>query len=621
MPGNPNKYSMIFGYFTLFVALLIEVVGAYYSITGLAAIFSGAVMPILIMGGSLELGKVTAAVWLKNNWERASAQFKLYLLPAVVMLMLITSMGIFGFLSKAHNDQTLVSGDVAGKIAIYDEKIKIQRDNIDSARRALQQMDNAVDQTMSRSSDEKGADKATAIRRSQARERGNLQGEISRAQAEIVRLNDQRAPIAAEVRKVEAEVGPIKYIAKLIYNDNPDADILEKAVVWVIMIIVAVFDPLALVLILAAQQSIRWARGEESQPKTETESVESWFEHAKKRARFWDQQQKPEEDVIDESQYDVSTLEDVEPVFDRETDIPDYEPDDGPLTDEQVEQIRETAKDNLPTGELVAKESLFDNTVEDKEPLSKDPSSPGWMFTAVPADVPAPSEVDTLAHIIVPEIDRNEDPLHHMAKVMWHAANPEDDHRRHYAQHQDGEIDRLPWHTDEHINSLAISDGEKKQLIARFANAPPPQRPSPEPLLQTPSAPPGGDGNLWVPQDGTWVNAGPIDQFDFGDLGLEADNVPTQAGEVKGFGTQFPSASNKGDMFLRVDQLPSMLYKFNGTRWIEVDKALTDSHAYDAAYIDHLIEKISTGEYDPDLLSAAEQESIERRLSNTVRGV
>ena len=261
---------MIFGYFTLFVALLIEVVGAYYSITGLAAIFSGAVIPILIMGGVLEVGKVTAAVWLKNNWHRAGVQFKAYLLPAVILLMFITSMGIFGFLSKAHNDQNLVSGDVLGKIAIYDEKIKIQRDNIESARRALQQMDAAVDQTMSRSTSETGADKATAIRRSQARERTNLQNEIARAQTEIVKLNDQRAPIAAEVRKVEAEVGPIKYIAKLIYGDNPDANLLESAVVWVIIMIVAVFDPLALVLILAAQQSIRWARGEDAEEPKNT---------------------------------------------------------------------------------------------------------------------------------------------------------------------------------------------------------------------------------------------------------------------------------------------------------------------------------------------------------------
>ena len=96
---------MLFGYFTLIVALVIETVGAYYSITGLAAIFSGAVIPILIMGASLEVGKVTAAVWLKLNWERASVAYKLYLVPAVAFLMLLTSMGIFGFLSKAHSDQ------------------------------------------------------------------------------------------------------------------------------------------------------------------------------------------------------------------------------------------------------------------------------------------------------------------------------------------------------------------------------------------------------------------------------------------------------------------------------------------------------------------------------------
>jgi hypothetical protein len=165
-----------------------------------------------------------------------------------------------------------------GKIAIYDEKIKIQRDNIDSARRALQQMDAAVDQTMSRSTSETGADKATAIRRSQARERTNLQNEIARAQTEIVKLNDQRAPIAAEVRKVEAEVGPIKYIAKLIYGDNPDANLLEHAVVWVIIMIVAVFDPLALVLILAAQQSIRWAKGEDlEEPVATTDAKTTVF--------------------------------------------------------------------------------------------------------------------------------------------------------------------------------------------------------------------------------------------------------------------------------------------------------------------------------------------------------
>ena len=128
---------MIFGYFTLFVALIISAVAAYYSIVGLTAIFSAAVIPIVIMGASLEVGKVTAAVWLKLNWHRANLTYKLYLVPALIFLMLLTSMGIFGFLSKAHSDQSLVSGDVQAKISVYDEKIRTAKDNIDANRLSL----------------------------------------------------------------------------------------------------------------------------------------------------------------------------------------------------------------------------------------------------------------------------------------------------------------------------------------------------------------------------------------------------------------------------------------------------------------------------------------------------
>jgi hypothetical protein len=113
---------------------------------------------------------------------------------------------------------------------------------------------------MGRSSDEKGADKAVAIRRAQQKERGRLLADIATAQKKITVLNEERAPIAAEVRKVEAEVGPIKYIANFIYGDNPDANILEKAVTWVIIIIVVVFDPLAVILLLASQYSFQWFR-------------------------------------------------------------------------------------------------------------------------------------------------------------------------------------------------------------------------------------------------------------------------------------------------------------------------------------------------------------------------
>ena len=244
---------MLLAYLLLGTALTISAVAIYYSVAGLAAIFAAAFWPIVIMGTTLEVAKLVAASWLKMYWEKIPRLLKWYLTVAVVMLMLITSMGIFGFLSKAHLDQAIPTGDVADRVALIDEKIRTERENIDASRRALKQMDEAVDQTMSRSDSEKGAERAVQIRRNQQTERARLQKDIATAQSNISRLNEERAPIAKDLRKVEAEVGPIKYIAKLVYGDNPDANILEKAVTWVIMMIIFVFDPLAVLMLLASQ--------------------------------------------------------------------------------------------------------------------------------------------------------------------------------------------------------------------------------------------------------------------------------------------------------------------------------------------------------------------------------
>ena len=249
----------------LFSGLTVSAVAIYYSVAGLVAIFSAAVIPIIVMGVALEISKLAGTVWLKQNWTRAPYFIRAYLLAAITILMLITSMGIFGFLSKAHSDQSLVSGDVQSRIAIYDEKIRTAKDNIDANRKALKQMDEAVDQVMGRSSDEKGADKAVKLRRAQQKERVRLQSEITAEQKTVAALSEERAPIAAEVRKVEAEVGPIKYIASFIYGSNPDANVLEKAVTWVIIIIVVVFDPLAVILLLASQYSFQWFRKQEEE--------------------------------------------------------------------------------------------------------------------------------------------------------------------------------------------------------------------------------------------------------------------------------------------------------------------------------------------------------------------
>jgi hypothetical protein len=257
---------MILAWLLLLTGLIISAVAIYYSVVGLTAIFSAAVIPIIIMGSALEVGKLVCASWLKANWERAPRFIKYYMITAVIVLMIITSMGIFGFLSKAHSDQNLVSGDVQSKIAIYDEKIKTSKDNIEANRKALKQMDEAVDQSMARSTDEKGANRAVSIRQSQQRERTRLQSEITVEQKNIAKINEEAAPIRAEVRKVEAEVGPIKYIAKFIYGDaGADENMLEKAVTWIIVLIVVVFDPLAVIMLLAAQMTFGWRR-EETEP-------------------------------------------------------------------------------------------------------------------------------------------------------------------------------------------------------------------------------------------------------------------------------------------------------------------------------------------------------------------
>jgi hypothetical protein len=159
------------------------------------------------------------------------------------------------------------------KISVYDEKIKTSKDNIEANRKALRQMDEAVDQVMGRSNDEKGADKAVSLRRNQQKERARLQSEIAAEQKAIASLNEQRAPIAAEVRKVEAEVGPIKYIAAFVYGDTNET-ILEKAVTWVIIIIVSVFDPLAVILLLASQYSFQWFRKQEEDETEEKKATE-----------------------------------------------------------------------------------------------------------------------------------------------------------------------------------------------------------------------------------------------------------------------------------------------------------------------------------------------------------
>jgi hypothetical protein len=420
--------------------LSISAVAVWYSVAGLVAIFAAAAIPIMIMGIVLELSKLVATIWLKMNWSIAPRLIRTYLIVAITILMLITSMGIFGFLSKAHLDQAVPTGDVVDQVSLLDEKIKTQRENIDAARKALKQMDESVDQVMARSADEKGADKAANLRRSQQRERNQLQNDIAKAQNSIAKLNEERAPIAKDLRKIEAEVGPIKYIAALLYGDDPDQNILEKAVRWVIIIIVIVFDPLAVILLLASQYSFQWFRKQEDEVIVTKDTVKEEDDTLDNPTSVWPQ---------------ASALWPFPSMWNREE--PKYEPDDGPLTDEQIQQIQEEANKDLPTGETITQEQLFEN-IDDKNALE------GWNQMIAEAEKAVEEEKELEDHEILEAAAETEK----QAMAAWKHDNPDSSLKFQRRLLEKGAIDKLPW--EDYLKAQPdFSDDEAAEEAAKWA--------------------------------------------------------------------------------------------------------------------------------------------------------
>lgn len=232
-------------------ALALSATAAYYSIAGLAAIFSAASTSIVLMGSILEVAKLVTISWLYRNWKTVPILLKTYFMVAVLILMLITSMGVFGYLSKAHLEQTTSTSASSVQIEILEERIESIRQNVDLNKRALAQMDESVNQIIARSSSEDSALRASNLRRSQQRERNRIVAEIQTQQGEISKLSQELSPLKVEVKKLEAEVGPIKYIASLIYGNELNQTLIENAVKYFILLIIVVFDPLAVLLFIA----------------------------------------------------------------------------------------------------------------------------------------------------------------------------------------------------------------------------------------------------------------------------------------------------------------------------------------------------------------------------------
>ena len=710
----------------LFVALCLSGIAAYYSIIGLTAIFAAAVVPIIVMGGVLEVAKLACTVWLHQHWNRVRWVMKAYLVPAVAVLMFITSMGIFGFLSKSHIEQSAMGTEQVEQVKVIDDKLlraqaKVQRWNaeigrlnrgetsgridglivreqarIDTANKRIQpqidaennkvkglreQADKEIAQQNKRlgdaqkrtsaditiaerrlaqldkdvaaytsqgtttggvfTADVDNVKKGNQLRASQKPERDALEksikkakqseiGVASRVQREITKINnrlaDQIKVVEANVAKIrtsitktidsananiakytleagssnknvdvrikelelnieniqpsidglreekfvfekkyrqfEAEVGPVKYIAQLIYGESPDQNLLEAAVRWVIILIVAVFDPLAIMMLLAATETFAWRRQDKEKNFETIETMPGPLPVEKNK-------EEPAEEAGEEPAEPESDVEpDAEPKESREEDTQDGD-SIGEHTAEPEEDIKplertlhvehivlpEPEEQEVVTPSIVYESEYVPNPEIEEEVVPKviddtpkqDATildvNDGRQDEPIYIEEPTEEEVQQVEEDIFAWKEEDEDDPNKRAKRIWKRLNPDDTLKRQELMLASQEINVLPW--QQYID-------QPDEKLEEFATST--------------------------------------------------------------FGNSFPTHPIKGDTYVKTDVFPSTLHKFNGDTWIQVDKESSSSYVYNDLYVQHLIEKLGSGEYDPELLNDAERAAIEEQL-------
>ncbi len=238
---------------TFLAAFLLSGIAAYYSVIGLALIFSGAFWPVVIMGSSLEFAKLVTASWLYNNWQKTNVLLKSYLTAAVVILMLVTSMGIFGFLAKSHIDSTLDAGANSAELKTLNAQQKVAEQRLDYLLKRAGNPETASVQ---------------------------IDRQIQTTQKELADINKKRLPLLKEENKLVADIGPIKYVADIFFGSGDGA--VDKAVRLVIFIIMLVFDPLAVLLLIAGNISLREKYGNKISPSISTSKT---VKHSKKKVQ------------------------------------------------------------------------------------------------------------------------------------------------------------------------------------------------------------------------------------------------------------------------------------------------------------------------------------------------
>lgn len=621
---------MFFNYITIFIALAISGVAIFYSVAGLATIFAASVIPIIIMGSVLEVGKLITAVWLHKNWSKAVWWLKTYLTLAVVILMFITSMGIFGYLSKSHIEQASASDDQIAKIEVLDDAIvrldsKINRwdteierlssgdisntrvdnliqreqDALDTINASIdkekqeyrtqattdinainnkltQYRDNTKDEIVSINeqlktcfscTDERQALKDTksaladneasatsnisSIKRQLSVDLSNiaqqytsqlapinqrinelktqsssktqdidvristLESNIQTAQATLSLNREDKTVLESKFRKLEAEVGPVKYIAEFIYNKEADRNMLEEAVRWVIVTIIFVFDPLAVLLLIASQYSFEETKRKNNpKPPTPTQPI------------------KPIKREHDYTELVGKTYKGK------------WHPDDAPDAN--------TPKDTSYTaliGKIFEGVRHEDDTTDNKIP-------------AKPAPIKKKKKAKTSKKAIKKAVK----------KIT--PANPT----------KRGIIIKK--------TNSKVSNKDTNIITA---------------LIESVS------NDDYVSYEGKMHRKQAFE--------IMHPEFLTDVKSTVDFGIVFPENVSNATLFLRTDFLPTKLFRFNGESWVELDKALLKESAYSRKYTEHLIEKINEHDYDNVLLDAVVAEGVDNESVMVFNGI
>jgi multisubunit Na+/H+ antiporter MnhG subunit len=491
-------------------------VAAVFAIYGIIAIFAGMPQFALIMGAVIELGKIVGVSWLYRNWNEPT-KIKYAMTPLVLVAMMLTSMGIFGLLSKAHLEQTAPVANNQIQIERIDQQINRHQSNITDGEEVISQLDRSV-QVLIDFERIRGADGALAVRESQADQRELLRQTIDTAQVEIDALEDKKLELTQELRAVELEVGPVKYLAEFVYGNETDRT--EEAVRWVIIAFIFVFDPMAILLLMAANYTFDQRKKKELVPVPLVEEPTLILE----------------EPITTEEVLNVK--EDPNNVSDA-TDIPESTITSDTDMSSSVDQSESRAEPIYLERTDDLQETITRTDERDIVPIQSEGTI--GISTSVPDQ---PSSVDDAAQVIAESAIKKTVTNNN---IITEGVTPLHDVGGGYIEYN---------------KQLFQKDALKEIKPDLFA--------------------------------------------------IRPDSIMPNSS----FGTQFPKIAKKKDIFVRVDTLPNKVFRFDGNKWIEVNKNLTATYLYDQEYIKYLVEKIDSGEYDVELLSEQERIQIEEYLSN-----